>query len=198
MNSSPPEEGKADALLRATLETIAAHGLKGATTRLIAQQAGVNEVTLFRKYGSKTGLIRAAVMQRAGALGDSAVQYSGDLQADLIHLTEQYLLALATVGPVIRVLITEFPQHPELSSVLDGPRELFGKIAALLLRYQQQGQLRPEPLTTLLPALIGPLVLPYLVPDIGPLLAQENAAPVDARAHVERFLWGRASEAKPR
>lgn len=196
MNSSPSEEAKTDALLRATLETIAAHGLKGATTRLIAQQAGVNEVTIFRRYGTKTGLIRAAVMGRASLLGDSAVQYSGDLQADLIHLTEQYLSALSTMGPVVRVLISEFSSHPELSSVLDGPRALFGKIAALLLRYQQEGKLRPEPMSTLLPALTGPLVLPYLIPEVGPLLMQSEHPPTDAKAHVERFLWGRANGEK--
>lgn len=190
-----PADATAEALLNATLEVVAQRGLKGATTRLIAQHAGVNEVTLFRKYGNKTGLIKAAVLARAGALQRQAVQYSGDLEHDLIHLTREYQLALSTFGPFIRVIINEFPRHPELKEVLEGgPRQLFAEIAALLLRYQQAGKLRPEPMTTLLPALIGPVVLPYLMSDVAPLLLQAQMPALKPETHVQHFLHGRAPE----
>lgn len=195
---APPEslDATADALLNAALEVIAHKGLRGATTRAIAQQAGVNEVTLFRRYGNKTGLIRAAVQKRAGLLRQNGVQYSGDLEQDLLQLTREYQKALNTLGPVLRVLIFEFPRHPELSAVLDGPRQLFREIAALLLRYQQEGKLRPEPISTLLPALIGPLVLPYLVPDLGLMLLQTEFAALEPETHVRNFLEGRGMEAR--
>lgn len=184
-------DATADAILTATLEIIAQHGLKGATTRAIATKAGVNEVTLFRKYGNKTALIRAAIMRRASALRESGIHYTGDIEHDLTHLTDTYLEALKTVGPVVRVLITEVPRHPELSEVFDGPRQLFSEIAALLTRYQQEGQLRPEPLTTLLPAFVGPIVLPYLIPDIGRLLLNTEMTALQAETHVRNFLKGR-------
>ena len=47
-------EPTATALLDAALLVIGERGVKGATTRLIAERAGVNEVTLFRKFGTKT------------------------------------------------------------------------------------------------------------------------------------------------
>lgn len=199
--TAPPEvtpaDATAEALMNATLEVVAQHGLKGATTRLIAQQAGVNEVTLFRRYGNKVGLIKAAIRARAGALRQQAVQYTGNLEADLIHLTGEYQRALTTFGPFVRVMITEFPRHPELGEVLEnGPRQLFSEIAGLLMRYQQEGKLRPEPVTTLLPAFIGPIALPYLIPDIGLLLLQTEIAALNPETHVHRFLHGRAPEVK--
>ena len=186
----PPD----DPLLTAALHVLAERGLKGATTRAIAERAGVNEVTLFRRHGTKLALLRAAVLSRTTVLAGRGVHYTGNLEADLIHLTREYGEALHTVGPVIRVLVTEFPRHPELQGVLDGPRELFAQVAALLGRYQQEGQLRPEPLGSLLPALIGPLVLPHLMPDLfRTLLPLSPGTPPDPEAHVRAFLHGRAT-----
>ncbi len=46
-------------IFQAVMEIIAARGYAGATTRQIAEAAGVSEVTLFRKYGSKAELVKA-------------------------------------------------------------------------------------------------------------------------------------------
>jgi AcrR family transcriptional regulator len=52
--------------IRARILTAAARvyteaGFRGATTRRVAQEAGVNEVTLFRHFGTKEALVRAAL-----------------------------------------------------------------------------------------------------------------------------------------
>ena len=49
-----------DRILEAAKKVYAQHGFRGATTRLIAIEAGVNEVTLFRQFKSKTALINEA------------------------------------------------------------------------------------------------------------------------------------------
>ena len=54
-------------LLEAALKVFADAGFRGATTRRIAQEAGVNEVTLFRQFGSKEGLILEAVIRAVEA-----------------------------------------------------------------------------------------------------------------------------------
>ena len=71
------------ALLDAALLVIGERGVKGATTRLIAERAGVNEVTLFRKFGTRSQLIRAAIENRFAAVRDEYVGHTGDLQHDL-------------------------------------------------------------------------------------------------------------------
>ena len=82
----PPD----DPLLTAALQVLAERGLKGATTRAIAERAGVNEVTLFRRHGTKLALLRAAVLSRTTVLAGRGVHYTGNLEADLIHLTREY------------------------------------------------------------------------------------------------------------
>ena len=48
-----------DRILEAAKRVYAQHGFRGATTRLIAIEADVNEVTLFRTFGSKAALFEA-------------------------------------------------------------------------------------------------------------------------------------------
>ncbi len=49
-------------ILQAATRVYAQHGWRGATTRRIADEAGVNEVTLFRHFGSKDALLDAAIV----------------------------------------------------------------------------------------------------------------------------------------
>ncbi|MGD8190408.1 TetR/AcrR family transcriptional regulator [Brevibacillus ginsengisoli] len=64
-NKQHHTEGKAEEqetrkkILAAARHLMAQKGFKGATTRLIAEEAGVNEVTIFRHFGNKEGLITA-------------------------------------------------------------------------------------------------------------------------------------------
>src|ERR1700690_2171929 len=52
-----------DRILHAFVDLVSAHGYEGATTRAVAAAAGVNEVTLFRHFGDKETLARAAFTQ---------------------------------------------------------------------------------------------------------------------------------------
>lgn len=51
-------------ILDAALTAFAERGYAGATTREMARRAGVNEVTLFRRFGSKKALFAAVVSER--------------------------------------------------------------------------------------------------------------------------------------
>jgi AcrR family transcriptional regulator len=51
-----PASDSRERILEAAARIYAQYGFRGATTRLIAQEAGVNEVTLFRLFGSKAQL----------------------------------------------------------------------------------------------------------------------------------------------
>ncbi|WP_455240564.1 TetR/AcrR family transcriptional regulator [Methanothermobacter tenebrarum] len=52
-------------ILEAARETFIKKGYKGATTRKIAQKAGVSEVTLFRNFKSKSSLLREILNENA-------------------------------------------------------------------------------------------------------------------------------------
>ena len=63
--------GARDRLLDAARRVFAHHGPGGATTRRIAEEAGVNEVTMFRIFGSKEALLEEAA--RVHATGEHAM-----------------------------------------------------------------------------------------------------------------------------
>lgn len=64
-----------DRILGAAAEVYSETGFRGATTRRIAERAGVNEITLFRHFGSKTRLLREAI-QCAGCTNPYALPSS--------------------------------------------------------------------------------------------------------------------------
>ena len=72
-------------ILRAFLRVVTARGLEGTTTRAVAEEAGVNEVTLFRHFGDKAGLALAAVREFSPAADlaerDPAIDVSTPHQA---------------------------------------------------------------------------------------------------------------------
>lgn len=185
---APEAQTTTQAILKATLEVLGERGVRGATTRLIAQRADVNEVTLFRQFGTKSALIIAALVDRFSSFGAEAVAYTGDVEADLARLAERYWDALQEIGPVARVMLTEVAYNPELGGALEGSRALFSSVARLMGRYQAEGVIRDEPEEHLVPAFLGPLLLPQITP-IGAVLGGPK---FDAKSHVNRFLYGRA------
>lgn len=59
-------------LLDAAIRVYQAHGFRGATTRRIAEEAGVNEITIFRLFGSKGALIEAAIQAEVADTPETA------------------------------------------------------------------------------------------------------------------------------
>lgn len=176
-----------DALLTATLETLLDHGLKGATTRRIAERAGVNEVTVFRRFGNKTTLLREALTREAQTVETTSIRYTGDLDADVERVVRGYVALVGRIGRLFPILLTELPRHPELRDVLAGPMHAYAEIGALLARYQAEGRLAPEPPTTAVAALLGPIVMTAMVSQALPGLVTLP----DPAEHTARFLHGR-------
>ena len=180
----------AQTIMNAALTLIGERGLKGTTMQAIAQRAKVNEVTLFRKFGTKMDLVRTALIDLQTTVEQKSVLYSGDVEADLMRLAQSVSDTFKVFGACLRVVIVEAPDIPELAEVVAGSRRLFATAAEMLNRYQDESVLLPEPTASLLPAFMGPVVLPHLVgsPGRSPVL---DFGPFDAKIHVQRFLLGR-------
>jgi AcrR family transcriptional regulator len=107
-----------DLLLEAALKVYAEHGTRGATTRRIAHAAGVNEVTLFRHFGSKDSLLREALSasRRAIAFVDTRLPETPvDPEAELTEFCRHHHQVLHESRSVIRKCMGEFEEHPETS-----------------------------------------------------------------------------------
>jgi len=102
-------------LLTAAARVFARDGLVGATTRAISREAGVNEVTLFRHFGTKEHLIEAVVGSAFGEARTKRASAGGkagrSLKVDLESLARRYEHLLAANLPLIRTMIGEIHRH---------------------------------------------------------------------------------------
>lgn len=103
-----------DALLKAALKLFAELGSRGATTRRIAQEAGVNEVTLFRHFPNKQALLHAALHQFALETPFARLpETPRDLAAELEAWARDHHKHLYKLRALIRTSMGEFEENPE-------------------------------------------------------------------------------------
>lgn len=107
-------------LLEAATRVFARNGLEGATTREIAREAGVNEVTLFRHFQSKDNLLAAVLQHTFGQPEEEATQGDkqavvnpGDLHEGLRGYVRKYETLLRNNMLLLRTLIGEIHRHSE-------------------------------------------------------------------------------------
>ncbi|SRR5579883_495105 len=104
-------------LIHAALELFASQGVTDTTTRQIAELADVNEVTLFRHFGNKHGLL-LAVIEDAGVfahLGQTLIQQANQTSSIYQALKEYAtacLSAMDQVPAVVRSVVGEAGQYP--------------------------------------------------------------------------------------
>jgi AcrR family transcriptional regulator len=102
-------------LISAAARVFARDGLDGATTRAISREAGVNEVTLFRNFGTKEHLIEAVVgsafgKSKAPAAAPGAPRRAS-LRSDLVSFARRYEELLEANLPLVRTMIGEIHRH---------------------------------------------------------------------------------------
>jgi AcrR family transcriptional regulator len=109
-------------LLEAAARVYAECGFRGATTRRIAEEAGVNEVTIFRNFGSKAALIHEAVRCHAGPAMPlpPLPEVPADPERELLAWTAAYFAYLRDVAPLIRKTMGELEERPEAAPTMSG------------------------------------------------------------------------------
>jgi AcrR family transcriptional regulator len=112
-----------DRILKATLRLVAAEGFDGATTRRIAEAAGVSEPTLFRRFKNKENLVKTAYSksfeQTVKNMKNALVGHdSNDLRSSLSEAEKQYSDGLSErsvrfIAEIKRILANEGVRQPE-------------------------------------------------------------------------------------
>ena len=131
-----------DQLLRAAARVYAEVGYRGATTRRIAQEAGVNEITLFRQFGSKDALLQQSIALAAcGVPLGTLPEHALDPAAELTAWARSHIAHLGEHRSLIRTCMGEMEEHPGLvSSSVESPTALAAaELAAYLRRLQERG-----------------------------------------------------------
>lgn len=110
-------------LMAVTARLFAAFGWRGTTTRRVAEAAGVNEVTVFRHFGSKEALLKEAIAwSSAQDQFPKLPEVPGDLRTELVAWARAMHAIVIRKRAMIRTCLAEFEEHPELAHVAcDGP-----------------------------------------------------------------------------
>ena len=104
-------------ILDAAARVYALLGFRGATTRRIAEEAGVNEVTLFRTFGSKEALIAEALRSRASAQSGALALPADpiDPEQELTAWATAHLAELRESRALIRQAMSDMEERPNVA-----------------------------------------------------------------------------------
>ena len=133
-------------ILEAAARVYAKHGFRGATTRLIAIEAGVNEVTLFRTFGSKGALLEAVLAPSDEQFSIPALPVTPlDPPAELTAYVDAALEKLRAMRPLLVHATSEVDERPEAARfACEGRHHAHDELRAYIHRVQAAGLASPD------------------------------------------------------
>jgi AcrR family transcriptional regulator len=175
MASAVTEISARDRLIQAARNVFARYGYNGATTRRIATEAEVTEVTMFRLFGSKNGLLDEAV--RVAVTEEHAVPLPEEPRNPRDELTqwcEAEIHRLRASRAVILQCLAEEAAHPDLAAAGASPlaasgEELNRYVSRLPVGAAVTAEERQAAATMLLAALHSDALGRQILPGIHPL-----------------------------
>jgi AcrR family transcriptional regulator len=129
-------------LLKAAAAVFAQHGSRGSTTRRIAEAAGVNEVTLFRYFGSKEALLQEAIANTAEGMSSVALPETPiDPETELTEWCGIVMERLRAKRSIIRKCMSEMDENPEMiTTAVSTPVRAAHDLAAYLRKLKSEGR----------------------------------------------------------
>ncbi len=170
------------------INMLMSRGYDGATTKEIADIAGVNEVTIFRKYGSKAGLFERAIGHRLSDTPLNKVVFTGELEVDLLAVVKAYIETNDAYGDIVPIILIELPRNPDLQGSISTPWKNIQGIIQIIRRYQELQLLKNESPLAALSALIGPIMINQIFRRAKLNLP---VPAIDPQEYVDGFLNGR-------
>lgn len=128
-------------ILAAAARVYAQYGFRGATTRLIANEAGVNEVTLFRTFGSKAQLLQAMLHEQVDATSVPLLSNDiADPEGELTRWCASTLDYLRSHSHLVRKTIGEAEERPEAAcAACAGPNSAGQSLVLFLEHLREKG-----------------------------------------------------------
>jgi AcrR family transcriptional regulator len=184
-------------ILQAAALVYAQHGYRGATTRRIADEAGVNEVTVFRHFGNKSALLASVVHECSVAEavpplpevpGDPEREITAWIQARMDHTRRNRRL-------IVQVM-SEMHERPDMGPCVGrGPVDASIQLRDYVVRLRRHGLLDTNPdhglqplelnaaVAMLMNAYFGDGMSREMMPEMFPSPAEQAAS-----AYVRVFL----------
>lgn len=192
-----PVDSTREKILAAAARIFGREGLTGATTREIAREAGVNEVTLFRHFKSKERLLSAVVGKNFSLTGASPAEIpepTDDLAHDLVELARCYDRLLTENLPLVRTMVGEIHRHAEHERQVF--RGIFDPLRAALTtrlhRASKEGELRPDRNLAILSDQFTGMIFMGVLKRNTPTVQRNYAQSAYLQAVAELILHGAA------
>jgi len=191
-----PGESSKKRIMEAAFTLFAEKGFDGTTTRSIADRAGVNEVTVFRTFGSKMDLLRQVSremlpIRRIKTGVDFRIE--GSAEEVLVQNTIQVLGILKENRHIFMILVGELWRHPELKEEvgIEAFEQAVEFFAMQMLIMIEDGRLRDVDPFVAARSWMGTVQLHFLLSYIiGPGTVDPQAEERSLRAWADIFVNG--------
>ena len=177
-------------ILAAAARVYAQYGFRGATTRLIANEAGVNEVTLIRTFGSKAELLQAMLQSQVSATSAPMLDASlENPEAALAEWCALMLVYLRSHSHLVRKTIAEAEERPDAAcAACEGPNTAGATVTTYIERLRDAGLADADAdvetaVSMFMSALFGDALYRDVMPAAFPQPAQDAPA-----KYVRTFL----------
>jgi AcrR family transcriptional regulator len=184
-------------LLKATLELISEKGYLGATTREIAQEAGVTELTLFRHFGSKERLFEELLKRYTflPMLKELLPELEGlSFEEALTLIATRFLLSLKERKSMVKIMYSEVTSYPVKI------REVYNKfidemrttLALYFVSQQNRDTIRKDLSPDMAARVFLWILFSYFRSEeiMRPAGMKKKAMEKDARAIIDIFMQG--------
>lgn len=186
-------------ILAAAAHVYSQYGFRGATTRLIAAEAGVNEVTLFRTFGSKAELLQAMLQSHVAATAVPIIlDDDGNPERALTEWCATLLEYLRGHAHLIRKTIAEAEERPDAAcAACQGPNSAATSLVLYIERLRDAGQADPDvdlhtAVSMLMSALFGDALYRDVMPNSFP-----QPVEIAPAKYVETFMRAAGVRAAP-
>jgi AcrR family transcriptional regulator len=147
--SNPDElfEDTRQRIISAAMHLFGQMGYSQATTKAIADAAGVNEVTLFRHFGTKMNLLTACIeaFNESSFAASFSAQLTGNYPDDIYLMAQLQIQDTTSRIDILRLLLCEARSQPELrEAMLAGGRGNLDRISAYFQQEIEAGIVRSE------------------------------------------------------
>jgi TetR/AcrR family transcriptional regulator len=148
-------------ILDGALKAWNTHGLRRTSLKLIAEAAGVGEVTLSRHFGNKATLLQAALdWEMARFL--NRLSDTGEPRVDLLNLIKAVQSLFTRRGRLMLDLALENPFILQPEGLTEIVTKAVFSATSVMQKYQARGILRQGNPQDALLCLIGPLIIPTI------------------------------------
>lgn len=139
-------KGTAEKIIEAALHLVSEKGYTAATTKAIAELAGVNEVTIFRHFGNKRGILKAIIEQFSYyplLQQELNKNVTWDLETDLLNFSIKHFNFLMSIKDFVMIGFKEAMQFPEINEeIANIPLHIKTELIHYFQEMHERGKIR--------------------------------------------------------